>query len=100
MVVKPRGSTRVRHLAAQEGLLAREAHLDHVVVVLQEALQLVAHRLHARAQALVPRLDPPHPLQVLCDDLQGRAQASALLGSSEHPKTLMMGHWYRLYPNS
>ena len=64
------------HLAAQQGLLAREAHLDHVVVVLQEALQLVPHRLHARAQALVPRLDPPHPLQVLGDDLQGRARPS------------------------
>ena len=60
------------HLAAQESLLACEAHLDHVVVVLQEALQLVPHSLHTRAQALVPRLDPPHAFQVLRDDLQGQ----------------------------
>lgn len=45
-------------------LFAGEAHLHHVVVVLQEALQLLPDGLHARVQPLVSRLDLSHPLQV------------------------------------
>ena len=56
-----------------------QTHFDHVVVVLQEALQLLAHGRHPREQALVPSLDLAHSLQVPCCGLQEGGQGSCNL---------------------
>lgn len=63
-----------RHEALQL-LFAREAHFHHVIIILQEALKLLAHCHHARVQPLVPRLHLPHPFQIGCAHLQPQAQA-------------------------
>ena len=51
-------------------LAPAEAHLPHVVIIVQEALQLLSQRLAAYGQPLVPRLHLAHALQVARAHLQ------------------------------